>query len=84
MKLLSIGRAENEYLVGESWHTVAQCIPLDSEMSGQLHSEDQLPLRAFHYLQKQIAIKTNLIGLDSLYMYFLFWEVKVKFYKKQT
>lgn len=48
-------RAGIGYLVGESWHTVAQHILQVLEKSWQLHLEDQQPLQASHYLQKQIA-----------------------------
>lgn len=45
------------YLVGESWHTVAQHKFQGPEMSWKLHLEDQPPPQAFHYLQRQTTMR---------------------------
>lgn len=50
-------QAQIGYLAGGSWHTVAQHKFQGSEMSLPLRLEDWPPLQAFHYLQKQIAVK---------------------------
>lgn len=49
----------HRYLVGESWHTAVQHKLQGPEMYWQLHLEDQLPLLAFRYLQKQTTANIN-------------------------